>query len=75
MKRKFKIYVEEVGNDGSEFQLIFKIDDKIKDIKTEYSIEDCLIESYDFFRKNCDKYNFDSRSDKLEINLDFQMGM
>lgn len=75
MKRKFKIYVEEAGYDCSELQLIFTIDDKIKDIRTEYCIEDCLIESYEFFRKNCEKYNFDSRSDKLEVNLNFQMGM
>lgn len=75
MKRKFKMYVEEVSNDGSEFQLLFKVDDKIKDIKTEYSIEDCLIESSEFLRKNCEKYNFDSRFDKLEVNLNFQMGI
>jgi hypothetical protein len=75
MKRKFKMYVEEVDNDGSEFQLIFKIDDKVKDIRTEYSIEDCLYESYEFMRRICEKYDFDSRTDKLEINLNFQMGM
>lgn len=75
MKRKFRMYVEEVSDDCSEFQLIFKIDDKIKDIKTEYSIEDCLYESYEFLRKNCEKYNFDTRFDKLEVNIDFQMGM
>ena len=75
MGRKFRIYVEEVGNDGSEFQLIFKLDDKIKDIKTEYSIEDCLDGSSKFLGKNTMKYNFDGRFDKLEINLDFQIGM
>lgn len=69
------MYVEEVGNDGSEFQLIFKIDDKIKDLKTEYCIEDCLDESSEFLKKICKKYNFDSRFDKLEVNLNFQMGM
>ena len=75
MKRKFKMYVEQVEDDGSEFQLIFKIDDKVKDIRTEYSIEDCLYESYDFMRKLCEKYDFDSRSDRLEVNLNFQMGI
>ena len=75
MGRKFKIWVEEVSDDCSEFQLIFTFDDKIKDIKTEYSIEDCLYESYEFLRKNCEKYNFDSRFDKLEVKLEFQMGM
>ena len=73
--RKLKMYVEQIEDDGSEFQLIFKVDDKIKDIKTEYSIEDCLDESSEFLKKNCEKYDFDSRSDKLEVNLNFQMGM
>ena len=73
--RKFRMYVEEVSNDGSEFVLVFKIDDEVFDIKTEYCIEDCLIDSYEFFRKNCEKYNFDSRNDRLEVNLYFRMGM
>jgi hypothetical protein len=73
--RKFKMYVEEVSNDGSEFELVFKIDDKIVDLKTEYCIEDCLIDSYEFFRKNCEKYNFDSRNDGIEVDLKFRMGM
>lgn len=70
------MYVEEVSDDCSEFQLIFEIDDEIKDVENEYySVEDCLYESYEFLRKNCEKYNFDGRFDKLEINLDFQIGM
>lgn len=73
--RKFRIYVEEVSDDGSEFELVFKIDDRIVDIKTEYCIDDCLSDSYEFFRKNCEENNFDSRNDKLEVNLDFRMGM
>lgn len=73
--RKFKFYMEEVSNDGSEFELIFEIDGKIKDIKTEYSVEDCLIESYEFFHKNCEKYLFDGRIDSLDFKLDFQLGM
>ena len=75
MGRKFKMYVEDASYDCSELQLIFTIDDKVKEIRTEYSIEDCLYESYDFMRKLCEKYDFDSRTDKLEVNLNFQMGM
>jgi hypothetical protein len=26
-------------------------------------------------RRICEKYDFDSRSDRLEVNLNFQMGM
>jgi hypothetical protein len=67
--------MEEVSNDGSEFQLIFELDGKVKDIKTEYSVEDCLIDSYDFFYKNCEKYLFDGRCDSLDYNLNFRLGM
>ena len=73
--RKFKFYMEEVSNDGSEFELVFEIDGKVKDVKTEYSIEDCMIGSEEFFRKNCEKYNFDSRFDRLKVSLNFEMGM
>ena len=75
VKRKFRFYVEEAGNDGSEYQLIFTIDDKIKDIQTEYCIRDCLTESDEFVNKNCEKYNFDSRFDGMEITLNFKIGM
>jgi hypothetical protein len=67
--------MEDVSNDGSEFELIFEIDGKVKDIKTEYSVEDCLINSYDFFYKNCEKYLFDGRCDRLEVDLKFSLGM
>ena len=73
--RKFKFYMEEVSNDGSEFVLVLEIDGKVKDIKTEYSVEDCLIDSYDFFYKNCGKYKFDGRCASLEYNLNFKLGM
>ena len=71
-KRNFRMYVEEVSNDGSEFELVFKINERVVDIKTEYCIEDCLIDSEEFFRKNCEKYNFDSRFDSLEVDLRFK---
>ena len=74
-KRNLRMYVEEVSNDGSEFQLVFEIDGKIKDIKTGYCIDDILFESYNFFNKNCEKYNFDSRFDNLSIELNYKMGV
>ena len=73
--RKFKFYMEDVSSDGSEFELIFEIDGKVKDVKTEYSVEDCLIDSYEFFYKNCEKYLFDGRIDGLDFNLKFSLGM
>lgn len=73
--RKFNFYMEEVSNDGSEFELVFEIDGKVKDIKIECSVEDCLIDSYEFFRENCKKYEFDGRCDGLEYNLNFRLGM
>lgn len=73
--RKFKFYMVEVGNDGSEFQLVFELDGKIKDIKTEYCVEECLLDSGDFFTKNCEKYLFDTRIDSLDFNLNFKLGM
>ena len=69
--RKFKFYMEEVSNDGSEFELIFEIDGKFVDKKVEYSVEDCLIDSYEFFRENCEKYEFDGRIDSEEVFLPF----
>jgi hypothetical protein len=67
--------MEEVSNDGSEFELVFEIDGKVKDVKTEYSVEDCLIDSYEFFHENCEKYEFDGRIDGLDYNLNFSLGM
>lgn len=73
--RKFKFYIEEVSDDGSEFELVFELDGRVKAVKTEYSVEDCLIDSYEFFHVNCEKYWFDGRCDSLEYNLNFQLGM
>ena len=71
--RKFKFYMKEVSNDGSEFELVFEINGEVKDRKTEYSVEDCLIDSYDFFHENCEKYGFDSRCSSLDFNLNFKL--
>ena len=73
--RKFKMYFVDISNDGSEFELVFEIDGEVKERKTEYSVEDCLIDCYEFFHKNCEKYEFDGRIDGLDFKLDFQLGM
>ena len=70
--RKFKMYCVEISNDGSEFELRFEKDSEIVDRIIEYSFDDVLYDSYNFFNKNCEKYGFDSRFDKLEINIDYK---
>jgi hypothetical protein len=69
--RAMKMYCVEVGNDASEFELIFEVDGKIVDRATEYSFDDILITSAAFFKRNCEKVGFDTRFDRLEIKLDY----
>jgi hypothetical protein len=73
MKRKFRLFIYEVEDDGSEFRLVFEKDGGWVDFKVEYSIDDCLIECYEFWRENCEKYGYDGRFDSLEIDLRYKM--
>jgi hypothetical protein len=73
--REFKFWVEDVSNDESEFQLLFTLDGKLKGVKTEYSYDDCLIDCYEFWRENCEKYSFDGRIDRMIVEFNFRMGM
>lgn len=73
MGRKFRMYVVEVSNDGSEFELVFEIDGKVVDRKTGYCIEDCLYYSHDFFWNNCENNKFNGMKDTLEVDLKFRM--
>ena len=73
MKRIIKIYCIEVSNDGSEFELRFEINGELVDKEVGYCIDDILFMSYEFYSKNCEKYNFDIRYDKLEINLNYKI--
>jgi hypothetical protein len=70
--RNLKMYCVEISNDGSEFELRFEINGEIVEGLMEYSFNDVLIDSYSFFKKNCEKYNFDSRFDKLEIDINYK---
>ena len=70
-RRAMKMYCVEVSNDGSEFELRFEVDGKIIDRATEYSFDDVLITSAEFFKRNCEKVGFDTRFDRLEIKLDY----
>ena len=69
--RKFKISCVEVSDDGSEFELRFELNGEIVERKTEYSFDDVLCDSYNFFKENCEKYKIDNRFDKLEINVSY----
>jgi hypothetical protein len=69
------MYFVEVSNDGSEFELRFECNGEVIDKQVEYSVDDILIVSYEFFNKNCDEVGFDSRFDSLSIELNYKMGM
>lgn len=61
------------NEDGSEFELRCEKDGKIVEREGGlYSFEDVMIECYNFFRRVCDKYNLDTRSDILEVNLNYR---
>ena len=70
-RRNMKMYCVEVSNDASEFELRFEVNGKIVDHATEYSFQDVLITSAEFFKHNCEKVGFDTRFDHLEIKLDY----
>ena len=72
--RKFRIYFVDISEDGSEFELRFEYNGEVVDRKIEYCVDDILFESYNFFKNNCEKYGFDSRFDRLSIELNYEMG-
>lgn len=71
MKKNYLIYCES-NFDGSEFELICKLNDKIIERRTEHCFEDILIESYNFFKLVTSKYEIDTRFDSLEIRIDYK---
>ena len=66
------MYCIDVSDDASGFELRFELNGKILEKTTEYSFEDILIESYNFFHKNCEKYQFDGRLDELVVEITHQ---
>ena len=66
------MYCVEVSDDGSEFELRFEVNGELVDKKVGYCIDDILFFSYEFFVKNCEKYNFDIRFDTLNIELNYK---
>jgi hypothetical protein len=72
MGRVFKIYCEEVSDDGSEFKLVFEVDGKVeKEQLGLYSFDDVLIVSYSFFTENLTEYKFDGRFDRYEVKIEY----
>ena len=72
--RKFRMYFEDVSNDSSEFELRFECNGDVVNRKIEYSVDDILFESYNFFKDSCERYGFDSRFDILSIELNYKIG-
>lgn len=70
--RKLKMYCVDVSDEGSEFELRFEVNGKIVDRKVEYCMDDVLYDSYEFFKNNCDRVNFDGRFDEFEINISYK---
>ena len=68
-KRKLRMYCVEVSDDGSEFELRFEVDGELVDKKVGYCIDDILYLSYEFFSKNCEKYNFDLHNHRRNRRL------
>lgn len=78
--RKFKMYnVMGIDKDGcvDEYtvSLFFEVDGEIVDSYDSDCIDNILIESYEMFYRNCEKFGFDSRFDRMEIDIKYKMGM
>lgn len=72
MERKFRMYCVDVDKDGSEFKVILELNDRIIEKEVVYSFDDVLGISYEFFKKNCEKYNFDGRRDSFDIDINYK---
>lgn len=75
--KNFKMFCDKGVNELGEIDeemigLFFSINNEIVDSCCEDCIGDILIESYKMLKRNCDKYGYDSRFDKLEIDLKYK---
>ena len=78
--RKFKMWCERgIDKNGciDEYMvsIFFEVDGEIVDSYDSDCIDNILIESYEMFHRNCEKFMFDSRFDRLEIDMKYDMGM
>ena len=67
---ELKYYEVEGGIGKLVFMNLGEIIDEYKDC-----FENIMIGCYEFLSKNLEKYNFDSRFDRLKVDLSFRMGM
>ncbi len=75
--KNFKMYCKKgIDSNGcvDEFliSLFFEVDDEIVDSCEFDNIGDILFESNEMLNRNCEKYCFDGRFDKLEIDLKYK---
>lgn len=76
MKRSFRMYVESGIDEYRDMVgLFFEVDGIIVDEIVEDNINNILIESYEMYKRNCEKYIFDSRFDRMEIDIKYIMGI
>lgn len=73
MKREFRIYCVEVGNDGSEFKLIFEVDGRVEYEESWGSMDDILLSVGEFYSKCLNEWEYDSRFDSLDVNIKYRM--
>ena len=78
--RKLKMWCERGVDkygcvDEDMVSIFFMVDEDIVDRYESDCIDNILIESYEMFYRNCEKFMFDSRFDRLEIDMKYEMGM
>lgn len=70
MGRDFRLYCVDVDGDGSEFNLVFEMNcDIVESKESLWSFDDVLLEVHSFYNSCCNKYNYDSRFDTLEVSI------
>lgn len=70
MKRIFKMYNESYGE---LIRLVFEVDGKVVDSCEEDCMDNILIESYEMYKRNCEKFSYDSRFDSLKIDIKYDL--
>ena len=63
-----KMYCEETH--GGEYDLVYEVNGKVVDRRFVGSFENVMLECYDFFKRNSEKYGLESRVNTLVVKLD-----
>ncbi len=68
--RNIEIFCKDISGDESEYSLICTLNGEVVKEKREiYSFDDVLIMCYDFYYEVCESLVYDSRFDKLIVNI------